>query len=437
METDNDLFQKILEEHKELSSLPQTLAEVLRISRDDGAAANDLVDVLKRDPALTTKTLRLANSPFFGAGREISSMLQAVMTLGTKAVTALALSTSVYDLTGKWKSSIDRCRFWRHSLCVAIAARNLVQTAGLKNTEEAFVAGLLHDVGLLVLESSFPDKYARVWESVEAGERIDHLETGIWGTNHARVGQFLLEQWHLPTIICEAIGSHHQDLSAHTKESPPLLSQVITLANLTAHFTVAKPHPRPITSQEQIEILCKNLGLQQEDMRRNSELILKQTAEESEFLEIDIGSTSELLAEANSLLFEQYLMVEKMLREKRTMQDQLAKAKVEQAALETLKAITATFNHYVNNAVGTILGRAQLVQADIKRGKLIDSNNTTAMSMEVIVKGVDTIQSVMNELLDLSSFETTVYYDDALIIDIEKKIEEQLASLNETTSAVG
>ena len=434
---DNDLFQKIIEEHKELSSLPQTLAEVLRISRDDGAAARDLADVLIKDPALTTKTLRLANSPFFGAGREISSMLQAVMTLGTKAVTALALSTSVYDLTGKWESSIDRCRFWRHSLCVAIGARNLAKTAGLKNTEEAFVAGLLHDIGLLVLESSFPDKYARVWSSVEAGERIDHLEAAIWGTNHARVGQFLLEQWHLPAAICEAVGSHHSDLSVDTNESPPLLSQVVALANLIAHFTVAKPHPRPITSQEQMEIMCLNLGLQQEDMHRNSEVILKQTAEESEFLEIDIGSTSELLSEANAILFEQYLMVEKMLREKRTMQEQIAKGEIEKAALDTLKAITATFNHYVNNAVGTILGRAQLVQSDIKRGNTIDSNNTTAHSMDVIIKGVDTIQSVMNELLDLSSFDTTVYYDDALIIDIEKKIEEQLANLNETTSAVG
>ncbi|MEA2030993.1 MAG: HDOD domain-containing protein, partial [candidate division Zixibacteria bacterium] len=431
MSTNEDLFEKILKEHQELSSLPQTLAEVLRVSRDENASAKDLSSVLMRDPALTVKTLRLANSPFFGAGREITSMVQAVMVLGTKSVTALALSASIYDLSGKWKSSIDRHRFWRHSISVAISARNLAEMAGLRNSEEAFVVGLLHDIGMLVLEGSFPDKYARLWGPAEAGESIESLEENIWGTNHARVGQFLMEQWHIPESICDAVGSHHAGISLLKKNSLSPLSQVVALANLTAYFTVVKSRPRSVTNQEQTEILCENLKLQQAAIHKNSETLLRQTTEEAKFLEIDIGSTSDLLNEANQMLFSQYLTLDKLLHENRSMQREIAHARIEAAALETLKAITATFNHYVNNAIGTILGRAQLVQSEIQRGKLIDSDDKTMQSMDVIVRGVYTVRSVMNELLDLSSFDTTVYYDDTLIVDIEKKIEEQLASLEE------
>ncbi|KAA3633745.1 MAG: HDOD domain-containing protein, partial [Calditrichaeota bacterium] len=97
-----DIFNKILDDHKELASLPQTLTEVLNVLRDEKSSAGDLATVISRDPALTAKMLRIVNSPFFGAGREITTLSQAVMTMGTRAVSALALSTSIYDFTGKW-----------------------------------------------------------------------------------------------------------------------------------------------------------------------------------------------------------------------------------------------------------------------------------------------------------------------------------------------
>ena len=83
-----------------------------------------------KDPALTARLLRVVNSPFYGANREIRTVSQAVMTIGRRAVTALALSTSVYDLTDKWSSVIDRSRFWRHSLEVAIGSRMIAELTG-------------------------------------------------------------------------------------------------------------------------------------------------------------------------------------------------------------------------------------------------------------------------------------------------------------------
>jgi HD-like signal output (HDOD) protein len=149
MATQPDIFAKILSDHKELTSLPQTLAEVLRVTREEDSSTQELAKVLMRDPAMTAKVLRIANSPYYGAGRSISTVTQAVVTLGMRTVTALTLSSSVYKLVGDWKTAIDRTRFWRHSLEVAIGSRMIYEALGKKQSEEAFVAGLLHDIGIL------------------------------------------------------------------------------------------------------------------------------------------------------------------------------------------------------------------------------------------------------------------------------------------------
>jgi len=434
---EKDIFELILDEHQELSSLPQTLSEVLRISRNSDSSAKEMSSVLLRDPAMTAKVLRLANSPFFGAGRKISSVTQAVMTLGMRAVTALALSASVYDLTSRWESSIDRIRFWRHSLCVAVGARGIAERIGYDCPEEAFVAGLLHDIGLLVLEKSFSDKFERLWRQAEAGENLHDLEENVWGTNHARVGQFLLEQWHLPESICTAVGRHHVEFVGEETDPDFRLTQIVGLANEIAHYTIVKKRPGVVEGFDRKEILCENLKVDSDQMTAIRELLLAKTMEEAKFLEIEVGATDDLLVEANRMLYHQFITLERVLRENRAMQREIARAQLEKAALETLKTITATFNHYINNAVGTILGRAQLMQIDIQKGRLVDNNGTAMQSMEVIVNGVKTIRSVMEELINLSAFKTTVYYDDTYIIDIEKKIKEKIEKIEDVTPVAG
>ncbi len=435
MET--DIHKKILAEHQELSSLPQTLSEVLKVSRNADSSAKEMSTVLLRDPAMTAKVLRLANSPFFGAGREISSVTQAVMTLGMRAVTALSLSASVYDLTSKWETSIDRVRFWRHSLSVAVASRGIAEAVRYRCPEESFVAGLLHDIGLLVMEKSFPEKFARIWRQAESGENLHELEENVWGTNHARIGQFLLEQWGIPDVICSAVGRHHIEVPSDNNDPDWQLTQIVALGNELAHYTVVKARPHHSMDVDRRENIRSNLKLDSEKLAQVRDRLLEQTVREAEFLEIEIGNTEELLADANRMLYEQFITLEKVLRENRSMQREIAKAQLEKSALETLKTITATFNHYINNAVGTILGRAQLVQRDIDLGRLADTSGNSIQSMEVIVNGVKTIRLVMEELTNLSAFKTTVYYDDTYIVDIEKKIKERVESIENVTPTAG
>jgi putative nucleotidyltransferase with HDIG domain len=428
-----DLFRRILNEHKELSSLPQTLAEVLRVAKDENSSAQDLAKILRRDPALTAKILRVVNSPFYGAGREIHSVSQAVVTMGMRGVTALALSTSIYDMTNRWQCSVDRIRFWRHSLAVAAAAKIIGEAVKYPSVEEAFVSGLLHDVGILILEKSFPEEYHRIWQQTESGAILCELEEKTWSTNHARVGQFLFEQWNLPAAICQAVGQHHNQFALKTAPCDQQLTQIVALANMVCQFRLVQSGSLSAEELKKKETIMANLNLKQDRIKQIEQNHLSQVMEEAKFLEIDIGSPHDILIEANRMLYQQYLMVENLLRENRQMQEQLVSAKMDKASLEALKTITATFHHYINNAVATILGRAQLVEVALQRGHIVDPGGSAALSMQVIINGVATIRSVMEELTKLTTFKTTIYHDNTYIIDIENTLKEKLGTLEKAS----
>jgi len=416
--------------------VPQTLAEVLRIAKDDDSSVKDLAEVLQCDPALTAKILRVVNSPFYGTRREITSVRQAVLTLGMRAVIAVALSTSIYDMTGKWQLSIDRMRFWRHSLEVAVGTRMIAEAIRYPSSEEAFVCGLLHDIGLLIIEKSFPEEFKRIWAQAESEDEILKLEEETWGTDHARIGQFLLEQWNLPVVLCEAVGRHHDEFLTDNTKAGSVLPQVVALANTISQFTMCETCSAFPSTLQRKEHLTANLKLNSVIMEQIEEKHLGKTLELAKFLDIDIGSQTDLLVEANRILYKQYGAVESLLRENRQMEQHLALAKLDKAALDTLKTISATFNHYINNAVGTILGRAQLVEVALQKGSIIDHDGCVAKAMRVIINGVNTIQSVMDELSKLATFKTTVYHDDTHIIDIEKRLKKKLGNIDQETPSL-
>ena len=317
---DNQFLRQVLGENQELSSLPQTMIEVLRVARDEHSTAGELAEVILRDPALTSKILRIVNSPYFGAGRKIGSMTQAVVTMGMRQVTALALSWSVYRMARDWKSSIDQKRFWRHSLEVAIAARLIGEKTGYVNNEELFVAGLLHDIGLLILEKSFPEKFGRLWNLSRQERDLCDLEQEFWGTNHARVGEFLLKQWHIPETICDTVGRHHSSFPPNASAPEQVPYQIICLAHHVSKFSVGEQR-RPDTSiLIPKETLRENLQLPSEKLLEIEKDLFTLTMKEASYLEIEIGSDNDIMIEANNMLFDQYVTVESLLREIQKMQ---------------------------------------------------------------------------------------------------------------------
>ncbi|MBN2227591.1 MAG: HDOD domain-containing protein [candidate division Zixibacteria bacterium] len=307
--------QDVLDDNPQLSSLPQTMVEVLRVARDEKASTRDLAEVLQHDPSMTAKVLRMVNSPYYGMMREIGSVRQAVQTIGMRQVMALALTSSVYRMTDNWNSCLDRVRFWRHSLEVAIAARMIAEKAGYRHSEEAFVAGLLHDLGLLILEHAVPDRFSQVWKQAEREGNLPELEIEAWGTNHALIGQYLLERWNLPDTISRAVGRHHSTFLPGTANQELCTSQIVCLAHLISKFAVSSEHALNSDLLVNKEVLRRNLNIPTGEILAIEKTLFSMTLEEAAYLEIDVGSVDEIMLEANRMLFDQYVTIENLLRE--------------------------------------------------------------------------------------------------------------------------
>jgi HD-like signal output (HDOD) protein len=197
-----------------IPSIPTLYAEMVEKLQDPEVGVDDIGAIVAKDLAMTAKILKMVNSAFFGLGREISSPTDAVTYLGMDTIKCLVLSIHAFSQFSNARVgafSIDA--LWAHSQRTAGLAKEIarIEDAGPKVMDEAFVAGLLHDIGKLVLASNFCDKYDEV--IAEAGGRAAELlaaEQDAFGANHAEIGGYLLGLWGLPVPVAEAIALHHQ-----------------------------------------------------------------------------------------------------------------------------------------------------------------------------------------------------------------------------------
>ena len=202
-------FEHIIRQIQELPSLPVVVLELLSSMDQDDTDVHVLAQKIELDQALAAKTLRIANSSFYGMQSKVTSIPQAVSVLGFHSirtvVTACALTGSFAPVAG----GFDFKAFWRHSLATAIAARLLAPHLRV-NPETAFTAGLLHDLGTLVLVTRFPAEYALVRSYRQAHDcQMAEAELAVIGIDHAQVGSALAAYWKFPEAIQQAVADHH------------------------------------------------------------------------------------------------------------------------------------------------------------------------------------------------------------------------------------
>jgi putative nucleotidyltransferase with HDIG domain len=225
---------------KNLPTIPPVLAGIVALIDSDTAGARRLVELIERDQSLTAKLLRLANSAFFGQSRRVSTVPRAILLLGFSTVRNLALGVKVWEALG---GDVTRRRLeelWAHAVTVAVCAKAMAGRLRACDPDEAFTAGLLHDVGRLVIAVRFRDMY---WDTVggaSEAEAVEARERETFGVDHAEVGGWLLEAWALPPIIVEAVRQHHDD------EPRAGLPRVLAMTNRLVSWTdVAAGTARP------------------------------------------------------------------------------------------------------------------------------------------------------------------------------------------------
>jgi putative nucleotidyltransferase with HDIG domain len=220
-----------------LPSLPTLYLEVLDALQDPHGSLERVGDIIGRDIGMTAKMLQLVNSAFFGLRRHVSSPGEAVKLLGLDTIKALVLSVQIFshfDHQQKGAFSLDV--LWQHSLATSTCAKRIAQEAqpDRRVVDHAFMAGLLHDVGKLVLAANLPELYsATLVQAQEHGTPVWETERALLGTTHAEVGAYLLGLWGLPDAIVEALAFHHCPSACPEQRFSPLTA--VHIANALVH----------------------------------------------------------------------------------------------------------------------------------------------------------------------------------------------------------
>jgi putative nucleotidyltransferase with HDIG domain len=207
------------------------------MAEDDRTSAMDLAQVLSTDQALTAKLIRISNSAYYGFARRISTVREAVVMLGFKQVRQVSVGASMmnaFKRTGV-NDGFDLDLFWGHSVAVAVAAEAMAKkTLGAK-PEDAFTAGILHDIGRLVLRQVLPEKFGEAVQLARMGEcPLHEAELLVTGYAHDEIGQALGERWKFPGHLVDAVRCHHDETLSPANDG---LAGVVAAANrLMLHY---------------------------------------------------------------------------------------------------------------------------------------------------------------------------------------------------------
>jgi len=204
--TSKEKFRWEVSRLRTLPTLPKLLERVVIALEDPETNFASVAELIEVDQSLTSQMLRLANSAFYNAQGSVSQVSQALVLLGTAVTRSVILSTSVLDM----RSVAGLPGFWEHSLGCAVAAGAIAKVTGLANPEEATAAGLLHDLGKVVLYKQLPDAFVHVVETAAAtGKAFLEVEREELGTDHGEIAGWLVEKWRFPACLGEPIMWHH------------------------------------------------------------------------------------------------------------------------------------------------------------------------------------------------------------------------------------
>ncbi|HNY31402.1 MAG TPA: HDOD domain-containing protein [Fibrobacteria bacterium] len=234
-----DKYRSIVDGLGQVPTLPAIVARVLEVLNNPNSSAEMAARLIGKDLALSAKVLRLANSAFYGIPRSISSVDQAIVILGFQTVRSLVMSASVIKILGKGQGRLDRRAVWRHSVATALATRVVVRKLGRRlglDVEAAFMAGLLHKIGVLILDGAESAEYSKVLSEASAEEALPlptierlHLEI-----DHPAVGGMLADRWGLPEELRDPIAHHLNPIASKSQKE---LAAVVQLASHLAEIS--------------------------------------------------------------------------------------------------------------------------------------------------------------------------------------------------------
>jgi putative nucleotidyltransferase with HDIG domain len=225
---------------KELPTLPMIYFKVNKALQNNEASIQGVADIIELDQAMSSKVLRIVNCAFYGFRSKISSIPHAVMILGFNTVKNAIVSVSILDVFAIKEKfhGFDVKNFWGHSIAVAVISKHLAEKSRIAPPEDAFIAGLLHDMGKLIMLQYFKKDFGRIWQTQhDDGLTFYDAERAILPVDHAQIGAYLAKKWQFPNSLVDAISCHHGSKIISTNAG---LSVCVILANLFSKYKESK-----------------------------------------------------------------------------------------------------------------------------------------------------------------------------------------------------
>lgn len=226
----------IIEKVNKLPTLPTVANKITRLIKDPTCTARKVSEVIDKDQSLTCRVLRLVNSAFYALTTEVINVRHAVALLGFRTISQLAISISVFDVfKGGYGKEFDREGFWLHSIGCAVISQMLAEKIQYSHIDESFSAGLMHDIGKVVLDHYFHEELLKIIELTwRKGLSFVEAEQEVIGLNHTEIGSRVMRNWNIPLPIVAGVRHHHQ-LPCERRGSPyaqDIIVDIVRLANV-------------------------------------------------------------------------------------------------------------------------------------------------------------------------------------------------------------
>ena len=209
---ENQELKNRLSSIKSLPTLPVVANNVIKLTQNPDSTAFEIAEAISQDQSLASKVLKTANSAYYGFPRKITTINYAIVVLGLNNIKNIVLSNAVMGQFPKKAQNLlfDREDFWKHSLLCGIFSKKISEHMGIKNSEEIFMCGLLHDFGKLILDTFFQEEFIQALQLAEESRlTLMEAENRIFGFNHSGVGALLLRKWSLPPSLVKSVEFHH------------------------------------------------------------------------------------------------------------------------------------------------------------------------------------------------------------------------------------